>query len=273
MEPKNIFNKQNFQMLLHLNSEIAQYPKLSLGDDQKTGCNELATKLLYHAATMLSLGNGTPSEFLKDPNRSMIYDFMSGSVLTRVVLETYLIMFEVFLESVSEDESKFRYNCWRLKGFMVHEGISPKEIVQQVRYELLRVMREEVRRELQNTKAFAKLASKVQKRILRGEFPNKPMKQRLANARLGSPWFEMLYKYHSGAVHSDGLAADQIQVVATKAAQLDALDVQQGITMMVIGRMIVEYAARFHDAKSVLSKDPSAHGLANLLATFANQTP
>lgn len=274
MEPLDLFNDENYLKLLDLSYEVAQSLKGKLvSDGRMADCQQLAIKILYHATTLWHLRHGTKAPVPLSTCGSFFFDFASGAVVTRATIEAFLTLHEVFFASCTEDERELRYRVWQLSGFAIRDNLIPSDPDLQKLYADSQIDLAELRSQIQKTQAFSALPSGKKRRVLKGERLNRDFKSRLIDAGFGPTWGYRIYKFYSGYAHSDALSGAQIQIAATKAAQLEHIQLQMGIVMMILSRMIIEYAKAFPDANAAAEARPQALGLANILSYFVSQVP
>jgi hypothetical protein len=243
--------EKDYLLLLNLLFEVAdsleekKYP-----DPRFHDCNKLALKLFAHAATVYYLRQGTKTPVPK-LDGSFFYDFASVAVITRSALDTYLNMFELFFDPISDDEREFRYTLWFLSGFALREDIIADDptVVN-------------MRNRIQKTLAFSKLKTGEKKIILLGKRQNNELKLRIDAAGFGPKTFRRMNTYLSSYVHSDGLSAVQIMGADTLEKQIDYIENYMNIFMMIMAKMILEYKKLFPSAEALCLASPEVSMLA-----------
>jgi len=82
-----------------------------------------------------------------------------------------------------------------------------------------------------------------------------------------------MYAYYSGFVHADGLSASQIMAAQNKQDQVEHIEIHMRVIMLVLSKMIIEYARKFPEAKKVCDKDPEAYFSAEIWSGVASRLP
>ena len=250
--------KDQYLQLLDLTYEVVQSLKgKKMPDSRLVDCEQLAVKLFFHAATVYQLseiGTKAPVPYsLKEG--SSFYDFPSIVVLTRAILETYLTLFEIFFEPVTEDEFEFNHALWLLSGFVIRENFAPSDPTLQEQMAKAQEEIQEMRDRLQKTEKYKSLKPGEQRKILKGE-GIRSWKSVAKAAGFGEETIKRMYAYYSGYVHADGLSGAQIVAAQTAQDQLTHIEIHMRAIMIVLSKMILDYAKKFSEAKVVCDKNP-----------------
>jgi len=251
---------EEFLTLLDLAYDVAQAIKGTRPADARLpDYQQLAVKLYMHAASIYWLSRGTTAPVPRALEKGTDFcDFSSIAVLTRAVLETYLNLFEVFLEPASEDEREFRYQIWLLSGFATREMHVPSDPAMAPQVARSRADLQEIRRRLSATSKFRKSSKKLQQRLLEGKKPPRDWTSVAKAAGFGEKTIRFMYAYYSGYAHADGLAGAQIVAANTRAEQEQFAELHMRTTMMVLSKMILEYRAHFSQSNEACSAKPDA---------------
>jgi len=243
-----------FQVANSLNGKPA--PNYRIPD-----CNKLAQKLYSHAATIYWLSQGTYAPIPK-PEGTHFIDFASVAVITRATLETYLTMYELFFELISEDEQEFRHAYWLLSGFIVREKyLSNRPQAKSLFGDSLQEI-EGLRLRIQKTSHYVSLTQKQKNKCLAADLPKLSFEKRLESADLAPKFTRTIHQYLSGYVHSDGLIAIQISQAKSEAKQDEFIQGFMYIIMIVISKMILSYRKIFPSAEAYCLAKPEIFKLA-----------
>jgi hypothetical protein len=271
---QSTFKIDQFLQLLDLAYQTIQsLAGKSSTDPRLPDCQQLADKLFFHAATIYWLRQGTKAPGPHFPNGEVwFYDFASTAVLTRAALETYLTLFEVFFEPATDDEFEFSHALWQLSGFVIRENfaISDPAFRQQVADSQKQI--QEMRTRLQRTKKFNALKPGEQKNVLEGK--RKRDWTNLARAAgFGEQTIRQMYAYYSGYVHADGLSGVQIVGAQSAKDQTAYIEIHMTTLMIVLSKLVIQYAAKFPEAKAVCDNNPSVFYRVQVLSGAANLVP
>jgi hypothetical protein len=276
MEMGNIQNVvSEYLSLLDLVYDVAQSIKGTKPTDYKMpDCQQLATKLFFHAATIYYLRQGTKAPVPKALVRgSSFLDFASTAILTRAILETYLTLYEVFFEPISDDEKEFRYQLWLLSGFVIREKYIPSDPLMQVKVIQSKQDIQNMRNRISVTKYFKSLSRKKQKDVLKGKRMQRNWEDVAKAAGFGEISIKQMYGYFSGFSHSDGLSCTQIVTATTKQDQLIYIDTQMRIILMVMSKMILNYCEYFSESKKACDSKPESFQTAIVWSEIAKRIP
>lgn len=252
--PQDELSQDHYLGLLGLAYEVAQslegrtppFPWMA-------DCQPLAAKLFFHAATVYHLWeNGTKCPVpAKDGEGSWFFDFASVQVIARSALETYLTLFQVFFEPVTDDERSFRHALWLLGGLVVREGRLPANVPQEHVFRAQQEI-EDVRDRIKGTQRFASLTPRQQRQVLAGRKLNRARAELAQAAGFSEDLLDIVYSYQSGYVHADGLSGIQIIGARTREEQTQFIEASMRTTIMpCLSKMILDYEAIFPEAKAV----------------------
>lgn len=271
----SIPSTEEFLTLLDLTYDVAQALKgKKPADPRLLDCEQLAIKLFMHSASIYWLSQGTRAPVPTAlPSGTDFCDFPSVAVLTRAVLETYLNLFEVFFEPITDDEREFRYQIWLLSGFAVREMHVPTDPSLAQRVARSQSDIQDIRSKLSATPRFQRSSEKTQRRLLKGKRPPRKWTVVAEAAGFGEKTIRMMYAYYSGYVHADGLSGAQIVSAPTQEEQLGFIDLHMQTTMMVLSKMIIDYSKKFPESKLACEAKPDAFFRAEVWAEIASRLP
>jgi hypothetical protein len=271
-----------YLQLLNLTYEVAQSLKGKVVSDGRwVDCQQLALKLYSHATTVYWLraaATKAPVPYSME-NGSSFHDFSSITVLTRVIMETYLNLFHVFFEPTTDDDFEYNHALWLLSGFILRENYTPSDPLLQGRIPEERRRIDELKTRLQATKRFKALNSnpqnstlnKTQRAILRGARASSKSSAKAAG--FSGEMIEHLYSFQSSYVHADGLSGLQIQIADTSQDQIEFIETQMQVIMIFLSKMILDYANKFPESKAACDKDPAAYAQAQAWVDAGHHLP
>lgn len=265
---------ESYLRLLDLCYEVAQ----SLKGTQASiphipDCQQLAAKLFWHAASIYWLGQGTHAPVPESlVGGACFYDFASVAVLTRAALETYLTLFEVFLEPQTLDGFEFNHALWQLSGFVVREDLVPSD--PSLTEWAARSQREieEMRSRLCSTQKYSLLSAREKKAALRGR-RSRDWSAVARAAGFGEDTIRKMYAYYSGYVHSDGLAGAQIMQAATREEQSRFIQGDMHLVMSILAKMVLGYESKFQEARRTCEGRPADYTLAQVWSEATRRLP
>lgn len=250
--------QDEYLLLLDLTYHVAQsLDGMKYPDQRFYDCNRLALKLFYHAATIHWLRQGTRAP-VPEPDGASFFDAGSVAVIARTALETYLTMFELFFEQISEDEREFRHACWLLDGLVIRENLVPLTPNLAERMAHLQLEIEQLRTRIKNTKVHQSLSDKQKRKVMSGQGLNRRFEDRIKNAGFAPKTAKRMNRYLSGYVHSDGLSAIQLMDSKSQINQQDHIDTLMYVVMMAMSKTILEYKRLFPPAASACAARPKS---------------
>lgn len=270
MSTQLTFSTDQYLQVLDLAYQVAQSLKgKPSADPRLPDCQQLAAKLFFHAATIYWLRQGTKAPLLSSEEGAFFYDFPSVTVLTRAALETFLTLFEVFLEPTTEDEAEFNHALWQLSGFVIREDFIPSDPRLQERVPNLQKEIQEMRTRLQKTTKFRSLKPGEQRDVLKGK-RKRDWPSVAEAAGFGEQTIRRWYSYYSGYVHADGLSGAQIVSVQTAQDQIEFIEMHMLTVIVVLSKMILGYAKKFPEARAVCDNNPNTFYLAEIFSRAAS---
>jgi hypothetical protein len=260
-----------YLQLLDLTYQVAQSLQGKQSANQwMPDCQKLALKLFYHAATIYQLSQGTKAPVPQ--GGSFFFDHASIAVITRSAVETYLTMFEVFIEPTTDDEFEFRHALWLLSGFKIRKRFTPSDPALQSRMIASQQEIQAMRDRVKNTTLFASLTTKQQKHFLKTDEGVTRDRASLARAAgFNEEFLDLLYAYQSGFVHADGLAAAQIMEADNKEKQGEYIEGHMRIVAILLSKTILNYAQKFPEARAVCGANPDALHWAKVFSGVASR--
>lgn len=97
-----------------------------------------------------------------------------------------------------------------------------------------------------------------QRRVSKG----KPIRSWKAVAKapgFGEQIIQLMYTYYSGYAHADGLSGTQIVTAKTAQDQIEHIEAHMRTIMVVLCKMILDYARKFPEAKAACDMNPDAY--------------
>lgn len=259
MEEEDLFTIDEYLQVLDLSYEVAQSLKGNPSEDPHLpDCQQLAVKLFMHCATCYWLSLGTKAPVAKSAGGANFFDFGSIAVITRAALETYISFFEVFIDPSDEDEFEFRHSLWQLSGFIVREDLAPADpSLEEAAFEAGEDI-EYLRDRIQSTQKYKALTEKQKRNVLNGR-RIRNWNEVALSAGFGPEFIRRVYAYLSGYVHADGLSGVQIIGAKTAGEQKFHIRMHMFTLLLVMSKMILDYASKFEEAEKILLDHPELH--------------
>jgi len=228
----------------------------------------LLEKMLYHALSIRFLYNRPITLPLKTPGLT-VYDFPSGIVLSRALVETYLTLHELFLAPKTPDDFNFDYFLWRIRGLLPLEGFDSLDPENDGKYaEYMRSLAA-CREGLKATQRFQALKTKQQRKAEQRGIDDSPRNYKAAG--VGPDTFKRYYASSSGYVHTDGQAANQIRCAKNHADQREMFGMAFQMVILCLARTIIEFQERYPECKAACNSAPHGKHKAELFSRLASE--
>jgi hypothetical protein len=246
-------------------------------DDQRRFVHDaegLVQKFFFHGLSALYLSRGT---VLPDMSFEANFgDFASTAVLVRTMLETYLIFYYTYIDTMDNPPMReFRYLSRVLYSLLQRQRypVESPEAVQQLDAD--RTVIEQVRSELQNNSVFLEsewLDSRRRREILeRGMCngsppPFQPWVEVATRAGLGLLYARTMYSFLSIHAHSGYIGTLQVRQVQTSEEQRESIEGALGVAAVITAKMVFSYCELFPEASEALDEMLDAARLAEIYA-------
>jgi len=259
MDEEKLFSAQEYLQVLNLTYETAQSLEGKLSEDPRLpDCQQLALKLFMHCASSHWLSLGTKAPVPESTGGANFFDFASIAVIARAALETYLTLFEVFIDPANDDEFEFGHALWQLSGFIVREGIAPTDpSLEEAAIEAGQDI-EYLRDRIRATHAYQALTDGQKRAVLNGR-RTRNWNDVAVSAGFGLQFVRRIYSYYSGFAHADGLSGVQVMGAKTPEEQRFHIDMHLFTMLLAMSKMILDYAGKFEEAAKTLQQHPELH--------------
>ncbi len=273
MEEEELFTIDEYLQVLDLSYNVAQSLKGKPSEDPHLpDCQQMALKLFMHCASCYWLSLGTKAPVAKSAGGTIFFDFASIAVIARAALDTYLTLFDVFVDPASDDEFEFRHASWQLSGFIVREGLEPtdpslKEAAIEAGHDI-----EHLRDRIRSTETYKALTKKQKRNVLKG-WRTRNWKGIALSAGFGPQFIKRIYSYYSGYVHADGLSGVQIMGAKTAEEQKFHIVMHMFTLLLVMSKMILDYEGKFEEAEKIVHRHPELRNRLLIWTDSVRQLP
>jgi len=205
---------KSLEVILKAHTSIIQtiydsQPKLDIGE---VYIETLTIKLLYASKSILGLSRGTDISGIDTDKKVQIIDISSIYILTRAVLENFLTLEYLFFNKLSREEQIFRYNLWRISGFMSRQNYNDNlqpHLIKKLEREKKEI--QTLKNNLKNSPFYSSLNKQHIWKLTSYGLPRIISWDNLIKqSRLKSTLFTKLYKLYSNYAHSEFISAIQL---------------------------------------------------------------
>jgi hypothetical protein len=253
MNENGIFSESEYLDLIDLFFEISQSMSGKIAQDGRfVDIQILALKIFVHSTSSYWLYQGTNSPVPKTTNGSHYVDFASISVLTRVVIETYLTFWEVFISPHNEDEFEFNYCLWHLSGYSYKKDLKPTNGDALEGFQIAQDNIKSLCERIGETQKFKLLPTEHSKqRILKG-IRKRDWKLIENEAGISRQFIDVIYGYTSGYTHADGSTSQQLYSSYEISSQQELSHFFLTINMIFISKFILDYVKLNPEVQNIL---------------------
>lgn len=204
----------SLEKIISTNAEILQSiydskPKLEIGE---VYIETLIMKIIFSSKSLIDLSKGTELNLNKFKAKLEIIDKPSMYILNRSIIECFLTLEYLFLNNLSREEQLFRYNLWRISGFVSRQNFK-KNLQKSFEEKLLREKKEieELKVEIKKSKYYSTLKEQDVWKLNTYGLPRViSWSNLLEKSILKNELFDSTYKLYSNYAHSEFISIIQI---------------------------------------------------------------
>ena len=232
----------------------------------------LAAKVVYHASSILYLFRGTRLDDIPETSIDFV-DHASMSVVARALLESVWAFHSVFVDPKTEDEFTFRFSGWMLAGLVERQEFPALTDFGREQLEKDKQAIAYHRKELQATKAFARLSVRQRPKALNGQLWRPQSLRATATAFLGGRFSASLYSWLSGYQHGDALSVIQMRATDDYEKQRHMTESSLLLVAISLSQMIKAYLRLWPQLELVTNRYPKIQSLVEMYCRFPDFDP
>lgn len=225
----------------------------------ETYIEALTWKFSIQSATLADVLEKTSIDFID--NNAKILDYSSTTLLSRSLIENYLVFYYLYIMPKTEKEVEFRVKLYEISGLSSRQKITPttSKSIKQSLNEKEQI--EQLIDEIKTTSFFNKLDSKIQKSIL----SKKPAKlfswgELFDNSPLTGAIFKNLWNIYSNHAHSEFISILQNQDFYKNYSESEVITQQRIIIRSQIPLLciyILDFIKKYKAAEIVFNTLPT----------------
>ncbi|WP_321373053.1 hypothetical protein [uncultured Draconibacterium sp.] len=191
-------------------------------------------------------------------NDVIIPDIFSFKSLTRMQIESYLIMHYLFFENVSEEEKDFRYDIYKVHALQKQMGFKINFDTQIARENRLKIQKE-LNQALENIKKnsiYCCASEKEKKEYLKPRFPKLTSSKNLfESSGLSKAGFNQMWQLYSNYAHAEHISDRQYNTTYNiKKSFTEDSSLILIINLILTSKLIVNITKLFDGAKIEFEK-------------------
>ncbi|MDX6746370.1 DUF5677 domain-containing protein [Polaribacter sp. PL03] len=215
----------------------------------------IARKTFLHICSAYSLTQGTNIQ-LKNNSEIKIVDSSSVAILVRASIESYLTFNHIFISSTTESESKYRFDCWDLAGFIERQDFQATEERSILRKKEEAKIIEEKLILIRKSPHFIETPPKQKKQIEKGNWKINFKWNRLAvNAGFEENYFKDFYSYLCSYAHTGRLSSLQTMQATEYKQQKDNAENFLIHSLIILAKYIYDYVHLIPELKQTFEKN------------------
>lgn len=211
-------------------------------------------KFSLHISSIVKLLNKTSVSF--NDNRLDILDISSINILTRAIIENYLMIYYLYFDNVDESRKEFRFLIYaidglsrRQKNLVAFDDESSNQLSNENK-ELLNL-----KNKLKNNSYFQFLEIKQQERYLKGCATEKNLTTLLELIDLNPELYQNIWKLQSNYAHSEFISVLQIRTYVKRPEELvNSSFVMAELTAMIASISIDHLKNNFDAARLIFDE-------------------
>lgn len=204
-------------------------PKLDIGEVYQ---ETLLIKIIFTSRSILELSKGIEFRILNRKERPLIIDRSSLYILTRSVIESFLTLEYLYFNNLSREEQIFRYNLWRISGFMARQDFGKtknEKFLSKMEREKAEI--NELKKTIKTSHYYSKLKQQQLWKLDKYGLPRiMSWSELLKKSILKTDLFEKVYKLYSNYAHSEFIS--MIQLNEGKMSKFDSFNAETTVTTL-----------------------------------------
>lgn len=215
-------------------------------DDRVIDAESLAVKLLEHSASINYLYKDTIVPELG----FRIFDLATLNIISRAIIENFLVFHYVFSEPKSSDEEDFRYLTYWISGLIERQNYTIESPQGKTILERENKIIDKIIKLLETNNYFSKLKQNDKDRIIKkGEWRFKSWTAIALSAGLNKSNSKDFYKFLCGYAHSGSLILQHIHQTVSNEKKRELFNATLTLLKIAIANMVNSYCNYFPKAK------------------------
>lgn len=218
-------------------------------NSQYSGMQDIARKVFTQAVSLQHLVDGSNFHSTAFPDGANIVDFSSIAVIARSTLETYLHLWEIYVEPHDADELEYRKAAYALRGFHVRErflariirnpNIDPKHVKTKIENN------EDLRKRIEATTHYSTLDPNQQTNSREQGiiYPKRNIIDKGIAAGFSEAFMDLNYALQSDYTHGGSLSVAHLHEMNSQDEKLKIINIQRTCVCSVMARLIKDYAS------------------------------
>lgn len=220
-------------------------------DDRFIDAESLAVKFFEHSASIVYLYKDTVLPEI----RLKFFDLASLNIISRAMIENFLVFYYVFSEPQNEDEKDFRYLVYWISGLIERQNCPIESPQGKIILVNEKKVIDKIIKRLENNSFYNNLGNKQKDKILiRGEWRFKSWSDIALSAGLNESNSKAFYKFLCGYAHSGSLSLQQIHQTVSKADKIKLFQGTISLLKIAFANLILSYCNYFPKAQEYYNK-------------------
>lgn len=216
----------------------------------------LISKIIYTSYSLMTLSTEIEYAFYSRPGKIRIFDYSSIFILTRALIENYVIFCYIYNNKLPDEEKIFRFKLWEVSGLISRQNMTSAhhdEIL--LKKETEKLLIDKILLEIQNLPEYKNLDKSKLNKLKRYGLPRLFTWHELINlSELNNEMFAKFYSYFSTYAHSEFLSILQLSQASLSSNNINTISNVQlslDIVKMINALSIDYYVINFVSANNV----------------------
>lgn len=214
----------------------------------------LIAKLIYTSHSILNLSKGYEYGFYNRLDKVTITDYSSMFILTRALIENYVILCYIYNNNLSDEEKLFRFKLWEVSGLISRQNLGDnnmQEIIKKKNEEKLLI--DKIMSEIKKIPEYQSLDKGKLNKLQKHGLPRLYNWHELIDmSDLRKDIFSLTYSFFSSYAHSEYLSILQLRQASLNSqdeSNIRNVKLNLEILRMIISMTIDFYVRNFKSAE------------------------
>lgn len=223
----------------------------------------LVNKLIFTSYSIIRLSEGyTVGSFKNKDLKIDIRDYQALFILTRALIENYVMLCYIYNNNLPEEEKLFRFKLWQVSGLISRQGFNSRDEKYLRKKEEEKILIDKIMKEIKEMEEYVNLDRSKLNKLSKYGLPRLESWQNLiSKSNLGKGFIGNCYSLFSNYAHSEYLSIIQVaqsSMNSRNKSNLSHIQLCLTVVRAMTSMTIHYYATNFKEAELVYNTFPNS---------------